>query len=347
MRTAYLHIGAPKAGSTTIQGFLGDFREALAATGLDVPDFGQDDVIKGPLALSGALSREKDPARPATEPWRWLDGHLAATSADICVSREGLCNHFAEPAQLAFAKDFFDRHGCRLKLIAYVRDHVGYLNAAYAQQAKKFRVAEPFEAWVEGAVGLRRFAYWQRFKPILERPEIAFSVRPLQQVAQGGLVDDFCAEIDRPGFDASGFDETPHRNATPGPKSIAAALIIGRAMKERGIDPDGDQSLHGKFQQACEARGWDDTAFFGPDEELGAWIEAAFANADEKLARRAWGVAWTDVAPRTRRPRNVFDMAIASPRERAEVEEVARGILDRAEKTPFWRRLAALPQRSA
>lgn len=339
MRTAYLHIGAPKAGSTTIQGFLGDFRQTLAATGLDVPDFGHGDVVKGPLALSGALSRERDPDRPATDPWRWLDRHLGATADDICISREGLCNHFSEPDELAFAEGFFARHKCRLKIIAYVRDHVGYLNAAYAQQAKKFRVTEGFDAWAEGAMRSRRYAYWQRFKPIFARRDIAFSVRPLAQVAEGRLIGDFCAEIDRPGFDASGFDPTPHRNAAPGPKSIAAGLLIGQGMKERGVDPDFDQSLHRRFRHAREALGWDAKPFFGPDRAMAGRIEAAFAKGDEMLARRVWGRAWAEIAPSTARPQNVFDLASASPRERAEIEDVARDILGQTKKTSLWRRL--------
>lgn len=339
MRTAYLHIGAPKAGSTTIQGFLGDFRAALAATGLDVPDFGHGDVIRGPSALSGALPKERDPAQPASEPWRWLDAHLGATEGDVCISREALCNHLSDPAALAFAKTFFARHGRQLKLIAYVRDHVGYLNAAYAQQTKKFRVTDDFDAWVEAAMASPRFAYWRRFRPIFQDDGVALSVRALQQVGGGGLIGDFCAEIGRPGFDASAFDPAPHRNAAPGPKSVAAALLVGRAMKVRAIDPDFDQSLHRKFELAADARGWNAKPFFGPSEAMAARIEAAFAEGDEKLARRAWGLAWADGAPATRRPRAVFDMTAASPAERAEIEDVAREILDLTDKRPVWKRL--------
>lgn len=346
MRTCYLHIGAPKAGSTTIQGFLGDFRKELAKTGLDVPDFGHGEIISGPLALSGALKRERNPDAPESETWRWLDRHLAKTSGDLCISREGLCNHLAELPELSFTQSFFRRRGVRLKMIAYVRDHVGYLNAAYAQQAKKLRLTESFEDWLETAIASGRYVYWRRFRLLFDAADVEFSVTPLQQVAEGGLIADFCAQIDRPGFDASGFDSSPYRNSTPGPKALAAALIVGRGLKERGIDPDFDQSLHRRFKLAVEARGWNEKPFFGPDQVTADAIEQAFAKGDARLAARAWNVDWRDVAPPTIRPRNVFDPACASEAERAEIEDLAAEVLAHAPSTerPLWKRL--LPQKA-
>ena len=171
-------------------------------------------------------------------------------------------------------------------------------------------------------------------------------MRPLQQVAEGGLIDDFCAEIGRPGFDASGFDSAPYRNSTPGPKAIAAALIVGRGLKDRGIDPDAAQSLHRRFRLAVEARDWNEKPFFGPDQATTATIERGFAKGDAKLAKRAWGVDWRTVAPTTIRARNVFDPNRASEAERAEIEDLASEVLAHAPSTerPLWKRL--LPQKA-
>ncbi len=340
MRTCYLHIGAPKAGSTTIQGFLGVYRDAIKAQGLDAPDFGCGEIVTGALALSGGLRTERKPQKPKTWAWRWLDKHIARTSDDLVVSREGLCNHLGDSGPNAFAKEFFRQRGVRLKLVAYVRDHVGYLNAAYAQQAKKLRTVYSFDNWLIGALGSGRYSYWKRFKPLIGDPEVEFSIKSLHRLGDGGLLPDFCGEIGLPGFDPSGFDETPFRNATPGPKAIAAGVLVGRGLKELGIDPDFDQSLHRRFRLAVEERGWDERPFFGPDDTRIARIIESFAGGDEKLAQAAWGMSWEDAAPATRRPQNVFDPTAATVAEVREVEELAREVLSTAQAPARgWRRL--------
>lgn len=340
MRTCYLHIGAPKTGSTTIQGFLGDYRDRLRERGVDVPDFGEDDVVTGPLALSGALRHERDARRPKTSAWRWLDRHIARTSGDICISREGFSNHLGDEGPNAFAKDFFRRRGVRLKPIAYVRDHVGYLNAAYAQQAKKLRTPYNFDNWLIGALGGDRYAYWRRFKLLISDPELDFSIKSLHQLGDGGLLPDFLAEIGCAELDASGFDSSPYRNATPGPKAIAAGVLVGRGLKELGIDPDFDQSLHRRFRLAVEERNWSERPFFGPSEAVGERIVAEFAGGNEKLAQTAWKIGWAEAAPTTRRAQNLFNLNAAPEREVREVEELAREVLATAQApVTGWRRL--------
>ncbi|RXF73487.1 hypothetical protein [Hansschlegelia zhihuaiae] len=345
-RRAYLHIGAPKAGSKTIQGFLGVYRDALLKRGVEVCDFGHGDVVTGPLALTGALSIERDPERPQSAPWRWLDRRLKETDSHICVSREQFCNHLNDADQLAFMLGLFERRGVRPKLIAYVRDHVGYLNAAYTQQAKKLRLTEEFDVWAARLVASPppRYSYWRMFRHILETEGVDFVVRPLNEVAEGRLVEAFCGEIACGDLDVSGFDGAPYRNETPGSRAIAASLVVGRALAERGIDPDEHPHLARVFKEGVRARGWTEKAFFGPDEETAGRLEAAYAKADERLARSVWGVGWRERVPPTRRPRNVFDIGAASAAERAEIDDLAREVVDRATRKPFWKRL--LPARA-
>jgi hypothetical protein len=346
-RRAYLHIGAPKTGSTTIQGFLGLHRRPLLdAHGLDIPDFGHGDVVTGPMAMSQALKRERDPRSPASEAWRWLDRHLAGAGRDVCISREGFCNHFAEAEQFAFARAFFARHGVRLKIIAYVRDHVGYLNAAYTQQAKKLRLTEDFDAWSAKVVAAPppRYSYWRMFRHVLEAEdagEVDVAIRPLNEVAEGRLVEAFCGEIGCAGFDVSGFDGSPYRNETPGPRAIAASRVVGRALAERGVDPYDNPHLARVFKEGVAARGWAERPFFGPDAQTASRLEAAYAKSDERLARRLWGTGWRERVPPTRRERNVFDAAAASAADRAAFDDLACEVLDRATRRPGWKTLFA------
>ncbi|WP_020180676.1 hypothetical protein [Methylopila sp. M107] len=340
MRTCYLHIGAPKTGSTSIQGFLAEFRGALLERGVDVPDFGEDDLVKGQLALSGALSRETNARRPRSAPWRWLDRHLARTADHVCISREGLFNHLGDETQLGFAKSFFRTRGVKLKPIGYVRDSVGFLNAAYAQQAKKFRTPYGFDNWLIGALDKARYSYWRRLRLLATDPDLDVSIKPLHRVGSRGLLTDFCREIGCPDIDASGFDDAPYRNATPGPKALAAAVLVSRGLKERGVDPDFDPSLHRRFELATEARNWGEAPFFGPGETTTERIEAAFAEGNETLARTLWATSWAEAAPTTRRPQNVFDLNAAPAEELREVEDLAQETLALA-KSPAhgWRRL--------
>jgi hypothetical protein len=341
-RRAYLHIGAPKAGSTSIQDFLAARRKALLALDLEVCDFGHGDVITGPLALSGALSRERDPAEPRTEPWMWLDRRLAETPHEVCISREGLCGHLKDRDQLAFTLDFFGRRGFQPKLIAYVRDHVGYLNADYAQQAKKLRLTEEFDVWAGKVLAdpPNRYSYWRMFRRMLTIDGLEVTITPLNDVSGGRLIPHFCAEIDRPDVDLSGLDRAPS-NASPGARTIAASLVVGRALAERGIDPEEQPHLARIFRELTDARGWSEEPFFGPDETTAQRLEAAYARSDERLARRLWNTSWTDRVPPTRKSQNVFPLASASAAERAEMDEVARAIVDRATRKPSWRRIFA------
>lgn len=341
-RRAYLHIGAPKAGSKSIQGFLGAYRDRLTTRAVEVCDFGHSDVTTGPLALTGALSQERDPATPKSAPWRWLDRRLAETTGHVCVSREQFCNHLHDAAQLSFTLEFFARRGVRPKLVAYVRDHVGYLNAAYAQQAKKLRLTEDFDAWSAQILTAppQRYSYWRMFRRILATEGLDIVIQPLNEVSGGRLIPHFCAEIGCAGLDLSGFDPAPS-NATPGARAIAASLVVGRALAERGVDPDAHPHLARVFKEGVAARGWPDDPFFGPDPATADRLAAAYEEGDERLARRVWNGSWRERLPPTRRARNVFDAAAASPAERAAFDDLAREVVDRTARKPVWKRVFA------
>lgn len=341
IRTAYLHVGAPKAGSKSIQGFLASHRAALLERRVETPDFGHGEIVTGALALTGGLKTERDTRQPRTASWKWLDARLATTETDLCVSREQFAAHIDDPRQLAFAREFFETRGLRVKLIGYVRDHVGYLNAAYTQQAKKLRLTEGFEAWAAQVVASppRRYCYWRMFRPALMSDGLEVVIRPLNEVAEGGLIEAFCAEIDRPDLDVSSFDGAPYRNETPGSRAIAASLLVGRALAELKIDPDGQPHLARVLKEGVARRGWRERPFFGPDAETAGRLAAAYAEADERFARKAWGVSWRDRVPPTRKAPNRFDLSRASIAERAEIDDLVREVIDRATARPLMKRL--------
>ncbi|MGA0533406.1 hypothetical protein [Hansschlegelia sp. KR7-227] len=331
MRSCLLHIGTPKTGSTTIQGFLASCLAALAARGVDVPDLGYPDIVRAHRKLADGLRGETDPAQPATEPWIALDRRLAETEGDLCLSRETICQHLAAPPRLAFVRGFFARRGMRLHVVSYVRDHPSFLSALYAQHAKNMRMTEEFDAWLERILSdpPARLSYRLMFRNLLAANDLRFTLRPLEAVGGDALVADFCELLGRPDIDRSGFDPKPFRNATPGPKAIAAGVLGARTLAARGVEAYGDP----RFAQALEAvaaeRGWSERPFFGPDETAAARIERRFAAGDDEVARLAWGGRWSDHVSRAPRTRHAMTIADVPKRDRDEIEDAARDAVDR------------------
>ena len=328
-RTCYLHIGTPKAGSTTIQGFLHVYRDALQATGLDLPTFEQEDIFAGGVRISKSLEREKNPSVPKSQAWKWLDGHLAETDGDLCISREAFLAIFTEKKNITFVRRFFAERGVRLKMIAYVRDTAGFYNANYTQQAKRFLTELDFDGWAEKMMGspllIHRNA--RLFRNVLAQEEVEVVVRPLQNLGPKGLIGDFCEQIGRPDFDWSGFDEKPFRNETPGARTMAAALVVARKLRE-GVEAGklADLGLYRElgrqFRELTATRGWAEKPFYGPTPEMAKRIEDRFAKSNERLAQRVWGSSWLENVRPSTKERCVYDIEAAPPAERAEIEDV-------------------------
>lgn len=345
MRTCFLHVGTPKTGTTTIQGFLEVNREALAARGLDLPLFPEETLVGGARVLANTLRRETDPAAPVTPSWRWLDRHIATTSGDFCISRESLSSEFLHAPRVAWLGAFFARRGVRVRAVAYVRDTPERINSAYTQHTKKLKLPQTFDRWIAPIEPANnpKFSPWRVFRHVLGADDIALDIRSFDAV-KGRLLPDFLEAIGQADFDPGGFDDAPFRNATPGPKAIAAALIVGQGLEERALDPELEPIYGEAFEAAVAARSWNERPFFGPTPEVAARLSALYDPENDRFAQAAWGRPWSACVPRTAKPQNVFDARRASAQDIADIKDLAREALARgdASRRPWRRALAAV-----
>lgn len=142
---AYLHIGAGKTGTSTIQASLARHRDAVHAAGLHYP-VGERNVESRSSAggiSSGngtPLARYLSPDR-GIRPWsrhdvqQWLtDAVAAAEGRDILISSEML-QSIRQP-QLEDLRELFAERGLDLHIIFYVRHLLDWKLSAFAQNAK-------------------------------------------------------------------------------------------------------------------------------------------------------------------------------------------------------------------
>jgi hypothetical protein len=342
VRTCTMHIGTPKAGSTTIQGFLRIRAKALADLGVDVPTLGEPHSTRAGWVLASALGKERDPAAPSTEPWRRLDAHLKQSTGDLVLSCEMFCPHLVHPARAAFAAGFFRLRNIRLRIVMYVRDSPSYLNSFYTQRAKKLRMPKSFAEWAEDALGGGgdEHSYWRMVRNLLDVEGVEVIARPLDGLPAGGLIPDFAGLVGHPGLDASDDEMRPFRNATPGPRAIDVSSRVARVLEAKGVVPRENRPLIRVFRSELAAQGWRETPFFGPDAALAARITERFRADNETFAERLWGTPWTLQVPANSKPQNVFDPAQAAEAEAADMDAFVKSFLARHVTPSRWLRLA-------
>jgi len=333
-RTCYLHIGTPKTGSSTIQGFLHTQRDALMAAGVDVPDFGVGDIFNGGVRLSNAFAKENI-LRSKQSLWKWLDTHIQKTDGDLCISRESFCRIFVDRSKADEIARFFRRRKVKLKVIAYVRDPVSLFNALYTQGAKRFVVSDTFDAWAQDALKNPPTSAknLSMFRHLIHHDDIDFAVSALPSLGPNGLIGDFTAKLDRPDFDWSGYDETAYRNPTPDARTMAASIVVASMIQERSASGELTDLYkwreHGRqFRKLAAGRGWNGAPFYGPDPDLAARIEALFARKNDRFAELVWKTRWADMAPSQTKPRNVYDLDAAPESERREIMDLAKEFVD-------------------
>lgn len=137
-RTAYVHIGTHKTGTTYLQSWMRKNANTLAQLGIVYPDIGL--TPKGAAHKVLALEARTAPdTLSETESWAQLADIVAETSGDVVISSETFSDRMKAPEHVRRLVHFFADLGLQTKFIIFLRDPPAYLNSLYVQAVKMFR----------------------------------------------------------------------------------------------------------------------------------------------------------------------------------------------------------------
>src|SRR5262249_33625537 len=144
-----LHIGNPKAGSTSLQDFLFHNREKLLGHGILFP------VVEGENSQShSALPKSISGMAPGPNRGKLtfakLEEMIAGSSAHtIVVSSEFFVQAHRYPEIAERVRDLARRLDLGLTVVACVRPQHLWINSSYTQATKSLKNALPFAAYCE------------------------------------------------------------------------------------------------------------------------------------------------------------------------------------------------------
>ncbi len=314
-----------KSGSTTIQKFLEDNRDAVAEAGLFIPLTGTIQHAHNHRSLVAAFSPQKNGNRllgPLRREFR-----QAGLPPRALLTAENFSLRFPETGYVDKLAQYWTELGYDLHVAAYLRAQPGAINSRYCQNLKHWTHAMTMTEFAAAEIQSGRHDYSSLFAEVVDHSGIATSFRPFsRRILQTGLVADFLQVIGvaepRPGA----FAETGNFNRSPGAKTVAALLALRRwtwaelpHLTGRELSP-----LTTPLIKIADGMGWNDRPFYGVDADLHRSIVAHFADSNERMARRAWNCSWRNHfadEEEVARPLSVFDPQSAEGPERDEWNE--------------------------
>jgi hypothetical protein len=215
----YLHIGAPKTGTTFLQGVLWSNRETLAERGVWLPGSQVNDHFRAGFDLRGLEQDPDDPREDWVGAWDAMAAQARQSDADsVVVSDERLAACSVEEVERAVTS-LAPRE---VHVIYTLRDFVGLLPAEW-QEHVKARDRRTFEKWLTDVTGSREGNwFWQvhdgaevlrRWASALPAERIHVLTLPRRGSRPDLLWDRFASVL---GLDPSGVDTKVAANATLG-----------------------------------------------------------------------------------------------------------------------------------
>jgi hypothetical protein len=217
--TVWLHIGTHKTGTTAIQNTLKDYDDGTTRYArLMRPNHS--------LALSvlfrdpkGSMNSLRNQGITGAEAESWVAAararlmeELDSPARQLVISAEGLCNFWAE--DLTRLRDIIAPHTRSFRVLAYVRDPLGFASSMFQQLIKNGK----------GAFVLPDLAYRPRLEPALQvfgKDAVEVVRFDKSNLPGGDVIADFCARI---GIDRSRLRLEPANERL---SAAATGLIYG------------------------------------------------------------------------------------------------------------------------
>ncbi|MFL1874744.1 hypothetical protein ACIKT0_05905 [Hansschlegelia beijingensis] len=333
-RVCYLHIGPHKTGSTSIQHALYVNAKRLARLGLYYPTTlspeGRRRRNHSPLARKTYL-RLPGELRDAPA-WSEFSALLEKTPGSIVVSSEHFAILLRRDRWFERIIGFFEEHGFRVVIVAFVRDQPIWMNSWYTQDQKNFASRRSFTEFEAHVIKRGYMDPWAFLKRAMDHPRI--TVRPIsfERAVKQGLAR---SVLDVIGVPASfKLEEPPRINPNFGVKGMFAAQEIMRRVDVRIRSLPNYIDLYEHFLKLMEGRNWEAQPYVGLTQEGYRAIRERFAPANEAFAQAYFGVPWTELCPERRYEPSVFDFETASAADRADVLEVIEEMVARVQESP-------------
>jgi hypothetical protein len=332
MKRLVLHIGSPKAGSTSLQRFLAENRKRLGAAGISCPEL-PGEAAGTPARLKEAFQSDDESARAVLDA---VGSAIAAAPGDVVVlSSEGIASIDDSHRPAArIARLAAETWNVQLDVVAFIRPQHLFLNSSYAQHVRTLVTSDRFQPFVRRMINDRRFdnarvygswatVFGRRFHAI------PFTARELA----GSLETRFFGDIglgDRLAA-IDGLAPSPTANPSPGPVALEVHRRVAAAGGRARFGPRFRQARSHLHRVGVTA-GWDRDRFSGLTDPIVETIRSAFRQRNEAFAMHHWARSWDSVfaADYDRQfVSNEYDPAKAGPELEAEVAAAVADVLDR------------------
>lgn len=251
MRTLYLHIGMPKAGSTSIQSGMRDARERLEAQGVSYLRYGRNHsgVFRFLVGQSRKAGRKPISKISLDElglvaPDRAVLAdrvrEIARASCDTAVvSGEGFFGF--SPEEVAAVKAVLAPQFDRVRVVAYLRDPISWASSRAQQAVKTGRstedeLIEDLERRGRGALIVAGYGHLRSYVEAFGRDAVICRQFDRSAFVGGDLISDFLATIGR--ADLAGLVQS--RVSNPSLSQEAVQLLCAfqaRRDRENRFEP--------------------------------------------------------------------------------------------------------------
>ena len=316
MRQLIVHIGAPKAGSTSLQTQLIANREALSAQAIEcvlpwgagieeLTRFG--DALLGREALGQRRRAMQELRRIAAES-RAETLILTYENLQQAARWRRLPRHFSAIArQTRFA----------LKVAAFIRPPHLAINSIYTQSVRALRTAETFSAFAERTRRERRFDLPRFYRQWTGLTGAAFHPIPFTPAELSpDLFTRFFAEFSVDAERLEGMSGLVRaHNPSPGPMTVELMRrLAGRGAAQ--LAPSDRYRLRNAALTRAAKAGWNQDRFTGVTNEIRDALDRQTAGSNETFARRYWNRSWQDIFKTDYEPDFASnELALASSRD--------------------------------
>ncbi len=156
MKSLILHIGIPKTGSSALQVFCAQNRQALLCQSLDYFELGEFALgARGKISSGNGAHLARSFLRPQGAGYKpdreqqlaVLDRHIATSTAETGLLSSEIFI-FAEDATLAKLSDWLAARGISLGFFYFIREQIQFLASSYIQQVKRHACTETSEEYI-------------------------------------------------------------------------------------------------------------------------------------------------------------------------------------------------------